>query len=97
MGSRRFWREVIDRWEQLDKKGLGIGGIAVLLLFEGVKILVGVPLPPGWVRGVGYLVLGLLVTGYYLLREVDLEDAKEAAEDVKEEAQEKVEEATGEE
>lgn len=94
MSSRRFWREVIDRWEKLDKKGLGIGGIAVLLLTEGIKTLAGLPLPEGWPRGIGYLVLGLVVTGWYLLREVDLDDAKEAAEEVAEEAKEKVDDAT---
>lgn len=96
MGAYQFWRDVKKRWRELDKKGLGIGGIAVLLLFEGIKLIAGAPLPSGWVRGVGYLLLGVIVTAYYLLREVDIEDAKEAAEEVKEKAEEKVDEATGE-
>lgn len=79
MASWHFWRDVRRRWDQLNRKGLGLGAMAVLLLFEGVKSTVATILPPGYATAVGFLFLGSVLTVYYLLREVDLEDAKEAA------------------
>lgn len=77
--SKGDWRTVRRRWKQLDKKNKGLAGLAVLFAYESVKTAVGVFSPPGAGTVAAFAVLAVVITVYYLFREVDLSDAAEGA------------------
>lgn len=82
--SKGDWRTVRRRWKQLDKKNKGLAGLAVLFAYEAIKTAVAVFSPPGFGTVVAFAVVAVVITVYYLFREVDLSDAAEgAAEDAK--------------
>jgi len=89
-------RSVYRRWRKLDKKAAGLGLLGIMYLQEASKVAIVrlTPISVWWGDLLAYALVGAVLVVWYLFREVDLEDAKESADEVAESASDVVDEVT---